>query len=62
MRSLSLLIEPKTPLVIAFRRTDQGFAQETWEDLESAIPLPGIGVELPLREIYEGVDLPEDSD
>ena len=51
-----MLIEPGVPAVVVFRRTDQGFAREVWEGLESTIPLPGIGVELPLGEIYEGVE------
>lgn len=51
-----LLVEQSEPLVIAFRRTDQGFARESYSDLNAVIPLPEIGTELSLSEIYDGVD------
>ena len=52
-----LLVEPETPKVIAYRRTEQGFLRETWEELDSIVPLPEVGAELPMREIYKNVDL-----
>lgn len=47
-----LLVEPEILKVIAYRRTEQGFVKEVWEQLDSVLPLPEVGVELPLREIY----------
>lgn len=52
-----LLVEPDILKVIAYRRTEQGFVKEVWEDLDSVLPLPEVGAELPLREIYRNVDL-----
>lgn len=51
-----LLIEQSEPTVIAFRRTDQGFVRESYSGLDAVIPLPEIGTELPLSEIYDGVE------
>lgn len=42
-----LLVEADTPAVVAFRRTDHDFVREVWDTL----PLPEIGVDLPLAEI-----------
>lgn len=47
-----LLVEPKTPAIIAYRRSEQGFQREIWEGSEAIIPLPEIEVELPLAELY----------
>ena len=52
-----LLVEPERLKVVAYRRTEQGFAKEVWEELDSVLPLPEVGVELPLLEIYKSVDL-----
>ena len=55
-----LLIEQDSPTVVAFRRTEQGFVREVYEGLEAVIPLPEVGIELPLSEIYEAVEfIPE---
>lgn len=51
-----LLIEQETPAVVVFRRTEQGFVGELYEGLNSVIPLPEIEIELPLAEIYDGVE------
>ena len=51
-----LLIEQDCPAVTVYRRTDQGFVQEAHTELEAIIPLVEIGAELPLAEIYEGVE------
>lgn len=53
-----LLVEQDMPLVTLWRRAAGGFVCELYEGLESAIPLPELGCELPLREIYEGVAFP----
>jgi Uma2 family endonuclease len=51
-----VLVEQTTALVTAFRRTEQGFVREVYEGLEAVLPLPEIEIELPLAEIYEGVE------
>jgi Uma2 family endonuclease len=52
---LYLLIEQDFPGVTVYRRTEQGFVQETYADLQEAIPLPELNAELPLADIYEEV-------
>jgi Uma2 family endonuclease len=57
------LIEQETAAVVVYRRTEQGFVREVYEDLDAVIPLLEIEAELPLAEIYDGVDVgPEPSD
>ena len=41
--------------MVAFRRTAAGFVREVHQGLDAVLPLPEIGVELPLAEIYEAV-------
>lgn len=54
------LVEQELPLVVVHRRTEHGFEREEHQGLNAVIPLPEIGAELPLAEIYEGVEfLPE---
>lgn len=56
-----MLVEQESPLAIVYRRTEQGFVQEQYRDSET-IPLPEIEAELPLAEVYDGVDfIPEPS-
>jgi Uma2 family endonuclease len=58
-----LLIEQEFAGVTVHRRTEQGFALETYAELDAVIPLPEIGIELPLAEIYDGVEFaPETED
>jgi len=51
-----LLIEQDSPAVVAYRRAKDGFVREVYQGLKAVIPLPEIGTELPLAEIYEGVE------
>jgi Uma2 family endonuclease len=64
--SVYLLVEQDMPLVVAFRRTEQGFVREVYEGPEAVVPLGEIDTVLPLAEIYEAVEfhpeLPEDED
>jgi Uma2 family endonuclease len=60
--SVYLLIEQEMPAVVVFRRADQGFVREVYEGLDAVIPLPEIGTELPLAEIYEAVDFVPEAD
>ena len=52
-----LLVEQETAAVLVWRRTEQGFVREVYTGLEATVPLPEIGIELPLAELYEGVEL-----
>jgi Uma2 family endonuclease len=58
-----LLVEQETARVIVHRRSEQGFIEEVYQGLESVIPLEAIDAELPLKEVYSGVEFaPEPSD
>ena len=50
-----LLVEQETPAVVVFRRSDHVFVREVYQGLEAVTPLPEIGIDLPLGEIYDGV-------
>jgi Uma2 family endonuclease len=55
-----LLVDQEVESVVAHRRTDRGFVREVYAG-DSAIPLPDVGIDLPLRDIYDGAELvPED--
>jgi Uma2 family endonuclease len=62
--SVYVLVEQETAAVVAFRRTAGGFVREVYRGMDAVLPLPEIGVELPLAEIYERVgfvpEQPED--
>lgn len=51
-------VEQSTPFASVDRRTDEGFVREQYDGLTAVIPLPEIGIELPLAELYEGVKFP----
>jgi len=51
-----ILMEPDSARLVAFRRTSQGFVGESLSGLDAVLPLPEIGAELPLAEVYDGVD------
>ena len=56
--SAYLLIEPDRPRVIAYRRdASGGFVAEQYDGLDATMPLDAVGIALPLRELYERVDL-----
>jgi len=61
--SVYVLVEQELPRVVAHRRTPQGFVREEYDGLDAVLPLPEIGVDLPLAEIYDGVEfIPEVDD
>jgi Uma2 family endonuclease len=61
--SAYLLIEQEAAAVAVYRRTEQGFVQETYTGLDATIPLKEIGAEAPLAELYDGIEfLPEPED
>jgi len=51
-----VLIEQESAAVVVHRRTEQGFVREVYEGQGAVIPLPEIEIDLPLAEIYEGVE------
>ena len=51
-----LLVEQEAAAVVAYRRTEQGFVRKVYEGRSAVIPLAEIEAELPLAEIYEGVE------
>lgn len=58
-----LLIEQEAPTVVVHRRTKNEFVREVYKGLDAVIPLPEIGIDLPLAEIYETVQfVPEPED
>src|SRR5207253_204132 len=48
-----LLVEQESPTIVAFRRTDAEFVREMYSGLDTILPLPAIGAELPLAEVYD---------
>ncbi len=60
-----LLVEQESATIVAFRRTDNGFAREVYEGLDAVVPLPEIGAELRLAEAYDTATFapePDDDD
>lgn len=51
-----VLVEQETPAVVAYRRTEHGFAREVYEGLAAVLALPEVEIDLPLAEIYEAVE------
>jgi Uma2 family endonuclease len=54
--SCYLLVEQETAAVVVFRRTEQGFVREVHQGLDAVIPVREIGIDLPLAEVYDGVE------
>jgi Uma2 family endonuclease len=58
-----VLVEQDTPAVVVLRRTEHGFVREVYAGLDAVVPLPEIEIELPLAEVYDGVEfVPESED
>lgn len=53
-----LIVEQDAPAVEVFRRTEQGFVREVFASLEATVPLSELEIELPLAELFEGVEFP----
>ena len=51
-----VLVETDSPVVVVYRRTEQGFIRETYDTVDTVLSLPEIEAELPLAEIYAGVE------
>ena len=56
------LVEQAIPTVVVYRRTDQQWVSEVYEGIDAVLPLPEIGVDLPLAEIYQGMNFPPEVD
>lgn len=54
---LYALVEQETAKVVVFRRTAGKFVGEVYEGLDAILPLATVDVELPLAEIYAGLEL-----
>lgn len=55
-----VLVEQDAPAVVVYRRTDHGFVREVYEGMSTVIPLREIEIDLPLAEVYDGVEfIPE---
>jgi len=50
-----VLVEQDIPVVVVFRRKGRKFVREVYEGLDAVVPLPEIGVDLPLAEVYKRV-------
>jgi len=50
------------PVIVVFRRTNGEFVPEVYEGIDAVLPLPEIGVDLPLAEIYQGMKFPPEVD
>lgn len=56
-------LETSSATAAVDRRTDDGFARETHVGMDAVIPLPEIGCEMSLAELYDGVEfIPEVND
>lgn len=58
--SVYLLVEQEAPRVVAYRRSDGGFVREVYAGLSAVVPLPEIGCDLPLAEVYDGMQFGPD--
>ena len=54
--SAYLMIEPAMPRVIAYERDGDHFALRQYDGLDAEVPLPAVGITIPLAELYERVD------
>jgi Uma2 family endonuclease len=61
--SVYLIVEQESAVVVVYRRGEQGFVRETYSGLDAVIPLREIDADLPLAELYDGVEFsPERAD
>lgn len=57
-----VLVEQETAAAIVWRRSRQGFVREVYEGLEAIVPLGEVGIDLPLAQIYDGVEFQPEAD
>ena len=54
--SIYVLVEQESPALVVFRRTPNGFVREVYTGLDTVLLLSEIETELPLSEVYDGVE------
>jgi len=54
--SVYVLIEQESARIVAYRRSLDGFVPEVYQGRSGVLPLPEIETELPLAEIFDGVE------
>jgi Uma2 family endonuclease len=54
--SVYAIVEQESAQVVVYRRTTTGFVQEVYDEMSGVIPLLDINVELPLADVYSGVE------
>lgn len=57
-----ILVEQSSAAVAVYRRNDEGFTKEHYLKMEDVIPLPEIGCEVPLADLYENVEFTPEID
>lgn len=55
--SVYALVEQELARIVVHRRMLDGFVREVYDGMDAILPLPEVEIELPLAEVYEGVDL-----
>lgn len=54
-----LIVEPNAAYVVVWSRgQDRGWTRNIIEGLDAVVDLPSLGINLPLTEIYDGIDFP----
>jgi Uma2 family endonuclease len=53
-----LRVEQSSPCVKVDRRTKDGFVAQQYDEMTNIVPLPTLGIELELRDLYRGVEFP----
>lgn len=53
-----LIVDQNAISVLVYRRSGNDFVEEWYQELQEVIPLPEIGIELPLEELYASVTFP----
>lgn len=51
-----MLVEQDAAVITVYRRGEQGFIREVYEGRSAVIPLNEIGTNLPLEDVYGGVE------
>lgn len=55
-----IILEQHQPMAIVMLRTDAGFIRQVYEGIDAVIELPVIGCDLPLFEVYAGIEFTPD--
>lgn len=56
------LVEQESAAIVVFRRTPSGLVREVYEGREAVLPLSEIEAELPLADVYDGVEFSTEPD